>query len=78
MTENKRMYSYFMHDIAMTDTTNLNTGLEDVLSKGLITYILWPPISQDLNLCKHYLWGIMKDAVYVNEPHSLQEMRYLS
>jgi hypothetical protein len=25
MTENKRMYRYFMHDIAMTDTTNLNT-----------------------------------------------------
>jgi hypothetical protein len=25
MTENNRMYSYFMHDIAMTNTTNLNT-----------------------------------------------------
>jgi len=25
MTENKRMYSYFMHDIAVTNTTNLNT-----------------------------------------------------
>jgi hypothetical protein len=52
-------------------------GLEDVFGKGLITHILWPPVSQDLNLCKYYLWVTLKDTVYVNKPYSLQEMKYV-
>ena len=38
---------------------------------------MWPPTSQDLNLCIYYLWGRLKDTVYVNNPHSLQEIKYL-
>jgi hypothetical protein len=31
--------------------------------------------SPNLNPCDFYVWGTLKDKVYVNKPHSLQELK---
>jgi hypothetical protein len=36
---------------------------------------LWPARSPDLNPCDFYLWGTLKDAIYVNNSHSLGELK---
>jgi hypothetical protein len=41
-----------------------------VVSRGL-----WPPWSPDLNPCDFYLWGKLKDKVYVNNPHTPDELK---
>ena len=34
----------------------------------------WPPYSPDLNPCDFFLWGCIKDKVYANNPHTLEEL----
>jgi Helix-turn-helix domain (DUF4817) len=34
----------------------------------------WPPYSPDINPCDFYLWGYLKDRVYENNPHSVEEL----
>lgn len=34
----------------------------------------WPPRSPDLNPCDFFLWGYLKDRVYVNNPRNLNEL----
>lgn len=36
---------------------------------------LWPAPSPNLNSWVFYFWGTVKGKVYVNNPHSLQEMK---
>lgn len=50
-------------------------ALEKILGKCLITHTLWPPRSPDLNTCNYYLWGTLKDRVYMNNTHQLQEVK---
>jgi hypothetical protein len=67
-----------MQDNATAHTTNHSVneinqvfGVSDcVVSRGL-----WPPQSPDLNPCDFYLWGKLKDKVYVNNPHTLDELK---
>jgi hypothetical protein len=35
----------------------------------------WPPRSPDLNPCDFYLWGMLKGKVYVNNPHTAEELK---
>lgn len=35
----------------------------------------WPPYSPDLNPCDYFLWGYLKDRVYINKPKSLDELK---
>jgi hypothetical protein len=35
----------------------------------------WPPHSPDLNPCDFYLWGMLKDKVYVNNPHMAEGLK---
>jgi hypothetical protein len=43
---------------------------------GCLTFCTWPPRSPDLTVCDFFLWGFVKDNVYV-PPHSktLPELR---
>jgi hypothetical protein len=41
-----------------------------MISQGLWT--LQSPIS---NPCDFYLWGMLKEKVYVNNPHSLEQLQ---
>ncbi|GFW41844.1 uncharacterized protein TNCV_5541 [Trichonephila clavipes] len=39
--------------------------------------IAWPPRSPDLTPCDFYLWGLIKDCVYVSRlPADLSDLRY--
>ena len=35
----------------------------------------WPPRSPDLNPCDFYLWGQMKQRVYIPKPSNIDELR---
>jgi hypothetical protein len=49
----------------------LKEGFEDrLISRGL-----WPVRPPDLNPCDFYLWGNLKDKVYLNNPHTLVELK---
>jgi transposase len=37
--------------------------------------IEWPPYSPDLNPLDYFLWGYLKDRVYANSPHTLEELK---
>ena len=43
---------------------------ERTTSKGL-----WPPRSPDLSPCDFYLWGTIKEKVYENNPHNLDQLK---
>jgi hypothetical protein len=76
LTEEEKLYGYFMQDGTMAHTADFSVAvLEEVFGERLITCGLWPPRSPDLNPCDYYLWGTLKDRVYVNNPHSLQELK---
>jgi hypothetical protein len=49
--------------------------LESVFPGRLISKRLWPPRSPDLNPTDLFLWGHLKDTVYSNHPHTLQELQ---
>ncbi|GBO20394.1 hypothetical protein AVEN_176011-1 [Araneus ventricosus] len=34
----------------------------------------WPPYSPDLTPCDYFLWGALKDTVYVNHPSTPDEL----
>jgi hypothetical protein len=47
--------------------------LESVFPGRLISKRLWPPRSPDLSPPDFCLWGHLKDTVYSNHPHTLQQ-----
>jgi hypothetical protein len=49
--------------------------LESVFPGRLISKRLWPPRSLDLIPPNFFLWGHLKDTVYSNHPHTLQELQ---
>jgi hypothetical protein len=36
---------------------------------------MWPPKSPDLTSLDFFLWGLLKDRVYGNKPHMLQDLK---
>jgi hypothetical protein len=49
--------------------------LESVFPGRLTSKRLWPPRSPDLSPPDLFLWGYLKDTVYSNHPHTLQELQ---
>jgi hypothetical protein len=47
----------------------------NLFSGRLISKRLWPPRSPDLSPTDFFLWGNLKDTVYSNHPHTLQELQ---
>jgi len=39
------------------------------------TEFSWPPRSPDLSVCDFFLWGYLKQRVYVTKPRTLDELR---
>jgi hypothetical protein len=50
-------------------------ALEEIVGKWLISHALWPSRSPNLNMCNYYLWGTLKDRVYMNNPQQLQQLK---
>jgi hypothetical protein len=36
---------------------------------------IWPPRSPDLSPPDFFLWGVMKNSVYLNNPHTLDDLK---
>lgn len=76
--------SWFMQDEATPHTANdvleyLNSifGERVISNKYPEKYdkgVGWSPYSPDLNPCDFFLWGYLKDRVYVNTPSNLEEL----
>ena len=52
--------------------------LQEVFGQRVIAMghtIQWPPRSSDLTPCDFFLWGYMKQKVYVSLPESLEDLR---
>jgi hypothetical protein len=66
------MYGHVMQNNATAHTANkfINV-LAEVFGEQIISQGLWPARSPNLNPCHFHLWGMLKDKVYVNNPHSL-------
>ena len=45
---------------------------------SLKTDFVWAPYSPDLNPLDFFLWGHLKDCVYRDTPHSIEELKILS
>ena len=39
-----------------------------------ISKVLWPPRFSDLSSCDFYLWVTLKQKVYANNPHNLDQL----
>jgi hypothetical protein len=65
----------------MQDGTTAHTAiysinvLNEVFEDRLISCGLWLARSPDLNPCDIYLRGNLKDTVYSNNPHTLDELK---
>jgi hypothetical protein len=74
--EEEKTYRYFMQDNATAHTANHSMNeINQVFGDRVVSRGLWPPQSPDLNPCDFYLWGKLKDKVYVNNPHTLDELK---
>jgi hypothetical protein len=60
--------------VAHTANNSMNV-LDEAFDKRLIRQGLWPANWPDLNLYNFYLWGTLQDEVYMNNRHSLQELK---
>jgi hypothetical protein len=76
ITEEEKTYGYFMQDGATGHTGNYSINvLNEVFEDRLISGGLWPARSPDLNPCDFYLLGNLKDKVYSNNLHTLDELK---
>jgi hypothetical protein len=65
-----------MQDNAKTHVANSYiNALHEVFGEQVISWGLWPPQSPDLNPCDFYLWSTLKEKVYVNNTHPLEELQ---
>jgi hypothetical protein len=65
-----------MQDGATADTATYSINvLNEVFENRLISRGLWPARSPDLNPFDFYLWGNLKDKIYSNDPHILDELK---
>lgn len=68
--------AYFQQDSATAHTADLSLQLiEEIFEDRVISKGLWPPRSPDLTVCDFYLWGNLKNKVYRNNPHTLEELK---
>jgi len=49
--------------------------LDDVFADRTISKTIWPPRSPDLSPPDFFLWGAMKNSVYSNNPHIIDDLK---
>jgi hypothetical protein len=57
------------------ETNNSMNVLAEDSGERVISQGLWPARSPDLKPCNFHLWGTLNDKVYVNNYHSLRELK---
>jgi hypothetical protein len=74
--DEEKTYDCFIQDGATAHTADYSINvLNEVFEDRLISRGLWPARSPDLNPCDFYLWGNLKDKVYSNNHHTLDELK---
>ena len=70
LSEDKKLYSYFMQDNATAHTAHESmTAIQHVFDDRVISCGLWPARLPDLNPSDFYLWSTLKSKVYANNRH---------
>lgn len=68
---------YFQQDGAKAHTSaNTMSYLKNIFGDRLISTNLWPARSPDLTPLDYYLWGMLKNKVYVNNPQTISELKF--
>uniref|UniRef100_A0A8D9B3Q2 Transposase n=1 Tax=Cacopsylla melanoneura TaxID=428564 RepID=A0A8D9B3Q2_9HEMI len=70
---------YFQQDRATCHTSNESIAEVKRLFPGKVISkrgdVNWPPCSPDLSVCDFFLWGYLKNKVYVDQPRTLDELK---
>lgn len=70
---------WFQQDGATAHTSGATISLlHEIFGNRLISRnseFIWPPRSPDLSAADFFLWGYLKDRVYVNQPKTIQELK---
>lgn len=76
LVEEEKLHRHFMQDNATAHTANNSMdAIDEIFGERVISRRLWPARSPDLNPCDFYLWGMLKDRVYVNNPRTLDALK---
>lgn len=77
LTEEEREYCFFQQDGATCHTSERSLARVHELftAERTVSKDLWPPRSPDLSTCDFYLWGMLKERVYQNNPHTIDELK---
>lgn len=70
---------YFQQDGATSHTNRKTIALlHEIFPSGVISRfgdIDWPPRSPDLTAPDYFLWGYLKDKVYINQPKTITQLK---
>lgn len=70
---------YFQQDGATAHTANASMNVVRNMFPGRVISrfgdVPWPPRSPDLSSCDFFLWGYLKERVYVRKPRTLMELK---
>ena len=77
LTPQDKMQFFFRQDGATYHTSHRSlTRAHDMFTEErTISKELWLPRSPDLSVCNFYLWGTLKQKVYANNPHNLDQLK---
>ena len=77
LTPQDKMQFFFQQDGTTCHTSHRSlTQVHDMfMEERTISKGLWPPCSLDLSSCDFYLWGTLKQKVYANNPHNLDQLK---
>jgi hypothetical protein len=68
--------AHFQQDGATAHTAYMSMALlDDVFADRIISKIIWPPRSLVLSPPDFFLWGVMKNSVYSNSLHTVDELK---
>jgi len=68
--------AYFQQDGSMAHTAHMSMALlDDVFADGIISKTIWPPRSLDLSPPVFFLWGAIKNSVYLNSHYTIDELK---
>ena len=68
--------TYFQQDSATAHTARMFMALlDDVFADSTICKTIWPPRFPDLSPPDLFLWGAMKNSLYSNNPHIIDDLK---
>jgi hypothetical protein len=75
--EDKERDSWFKNDGATAHTANITDLLQEFFGERIVGRGLSPPRSPDLTPPCFFLWGFLKERVYLNNSGSLEELKHI-